>query len=48
MTTIHQGRAKGDIKSTLEAARERRRLAVEQRSSKDVEQVRMMMMMILL
>jgi len=35
--TPASARAKGDIKSTLEAARQRR-LAMEQRSSKDVEQ----------
>ena len=42
-TIMVQPRPKGDIKSTLEAARQRR-LAMEQRSSKEVEQVRMAMM----
>ena len=40
-----QPRPKGDIKSTLEAARQRR-LAMEQRNSKEVEQVVMVMMVV--
>ena len=42
-----QPRPKGDIKSTLEAARQRR-LAMEQRSSKEVEQVRILMLLLML
>ena len=40
-----QPRPKGDIKSTLEAARQRR-LAMEQRNSKEVEQVVIVMMVV--
>ena len=46
-TIMVQPRPKGDIKSTLEAARQRR-LAMEQRSSKEIEQVRMAMMPLML
>ena len=46
-TIMVQPRPKGDIKSTLEAARQRR-LAMEQRSSKEVEQVRMATMPLML
>ena len=42
-----QPRPKGDIKSTLEAARQRR-LAMEQRNSKEVEQVVIVMMVVAL
>ena len=41
-----QPRPKGDIKSTLEAARQRR-LAMEQRNSKEVEQVVIVMMVVM-
>ena len=41
-----QPRPKGDIKSTLEAARQRR-LAMEQRNSKEVEQVAVVIMVVM-
>ena len=41
-----QPRPKGDIKSTLEAARQRR-LAMEQRNSREVEQVVIVMMVVM-
>ena len=46
-TMMAQPRPKGDIKSTLEAARQRR-LAMEQRSSKEVEQVRILMLLLMM
>ena len=42
-----QPRQKGDIKSTLEAARQRR-LAMEQRNSREVEQVVMVVAVVIM